>query len=67
MITLYIETNFFIDFAKNQDQKTEKLVYPQDPEATAILNIATPAICCILSLYLLEIDVILSHFTKVIK
>jgi hypothetical protein len=54
MITLYIETNFFIDFAKNQDQKTEKLVYPQDPEATAILNIATPAICCMESLSVLE-------------
>jgi hypothetical protein len=49
------------------NKKTEKLVYPQDPEATAILNIATPAICCMESLSVLESDVILSHFTKVIK
>ena len=54
MITLYIETNFFIDFAKNQDQKTEGLVHFQYPEATAILKIVTPAICCMESLSVLE-------------
>jgi hypothetical protein len=32
MITLYIETNFFIGFAKNQEQEAEELVYSTSPE-----------------------------------
>ncbi|WP_160289904.1 PIN domain-containing protein [Aphanizomenon flos-aquae] len=54
MITLYIETNFFIDFAKNQDQETENLVYSQNPEVTTRLKIITPAICCMEALSVLE-------------
>ncbi len=54
MITFYIETDFFIDFAKNQDQETENLVYSQNPEVTTRLKIITPAICCMESLSVLE-------------
>ena len=35
MLTLYIETNFFIDFAKNQDQKTKsKHIFKQIHETS---------------------------------
>lgn len=54
MITLYIETNFFIDFAKNQDQDTENLVYSQSSELTTRIRIVTPAICCMESLSVLK-------------
>jgi hypothetical protein len=54
MITLYIETNFFIDFAKKQDQETENLVNSQYPEVTTKIKIVTPAICCMESLSVLE-------------
>ncbi|MBD2566311.1 PIN domain-containing protein [Anabaena lutea] len=54
MITLYIETNFFIDFAKKQDQDTENLVNSQFPEVTTRIKIVTPAICCMESLSVLE-------------
>ncbi|WP_413171140.1 PIN domain-containing protein [Anabaena azotica] len=54
MITLYIETNFFIDFAKNQDQDTENLVNLQYPEVTTRIKIVIPAICCMESLSVLE-------------
>jgi hypothetical protein len=54
MITLYIETNFFINFAKNQDQETENLVNYQYSEAITRLKIVTPAICCMESLSVLE-------------
>ncbi|MBD2133235.1 DUF4935 domain-containing protein [Sphaerospermopsis sp. FACHB-1094] len=54
MITLYIETNFFIDFAKKQDQDTENLVNSQYPEVTTKIKIVTPAICCMESLSVLE-------------
>ncbi|AFZ59703.1 DUF4935 domain-containing protein [Anabaena cylindrica FACHB-243] len=54
MITLYIETNFFIDFAKNQDQDTENLVNLQYPEVTTRIKIVTPAICCMESLCVLK-------------
>jgi PIN domain len=54
MINLYIETNFFIDFAKNQDQNTGNLVYSQSPELTTRIKIVTPAICCMESLSVLK-------------
>lgn len=54
MITLYIETNFFIGFAKNQEQEAEELVYSTSPEKMSLIEIVTPAICCMESLSVLE-------------
>lgn len=52
MILLYIETNFFISFAKNQDKESQRLIEPQ--QNISNLKIATPAICCMESFSVLE-------------
>ncbi|MBE9197901.1 MULTISPECIES: PIN domain-containing protein [unclassified Nodularia (in: cyanobacteria)] len=53
MTTLYIETNFFISFAKNQDQNSRILIYPQELEEISNITIVTPAICYMESLSVL--------------
>ena len=54
MITLYIETNFFIGFAKNQDKEAEDLVSHPDTEKMSLIEIVTPSVCCMESLSVLE-------------
>ena len=55
MITLYIETNFFISFAKNQDQNYDDFVHFQYPnQISQKLKIITPSICCMESLSVLK-------------
>lgn len=54
MTTLYLETNFFIGFAKNQDKDSDVLIYPQINEQTSQITIVIPAICCMESLSVLE-------------
>jgi len=43
--TLYLETNFFIGFAKNQDKDSKLLIDPQEIEQIPQIKIVTPAIC----------------------
>lgn len=54
MITLYIETNFFITFAKNQDKDTDDLVDSKHPDKMSLIKISTPSICCMEALSVLE-------------
>lgn len=54
MITLYIETNFFITFAKNQDKDTDDLVDSKYPDKMSLIKISTPSICCMEALSVLE-------------
>lgn len=54
MITLYIETNFFIGFAKNQDEEAEELISHLASETISLTQIVSPAICCIEALSVLE-------------
>ncbi len=54
MITLYIETNFFITFAKNQDKDTDDLVDSKYPDKISLIKISTPSICCMEALSVLE-------------
>ncbi|BBD68231.1 hypothetical protein NIES4072_44570 [Nostoc commune NIES-4072] len=54
MITLYIETNFFIAFAKNQDKSSEDLVDSKFSDKMSLVKISTPSICCMESLSVLE-------------
>jgi hypothetical protein len=56
MITLYIETNFFIAFAKNQDREAENLVNPQSPDQMSLIKIVTPSVCCMESFSVLEVE-----------
>jgi len=57
MITLYIETNFLIGFAKNQDQESTELVRMiQDSgfPKTDSIKVLIPSICCMESFSVLE-------------
>ncbi|MEH2362799.1 hypothetical protein [Nostoc sp.] len=54
MTTLYLETNFFIGFAKNQDKDSQLLIYPQTSEQISQIKIVTPAICYMESLSVQE-------------
>jgi hypothetical protein len=57
MITLYLETNFLIGFAKNQDQKSTELVRMiQDSgfPKTDSIKVVIPSICCMESFSVLE-------------
>ncbi|MBG1271315.1 PIN domain-containing protein [Nostoc sp. WHI] len=54
MITLYIETNFFITFAKNQDKNSEDLVYSKFSDKMSLIKISTPSICYMESLSVLK-------------
>jgi hypothetical protein len=56
VITLYIETNFFIGFAKNQDKEAEELVSHLASELIGLnkLKIVSPTICCMEALSVLE-------------
>jgi len=54
VITLYIETNFFITFAKNQDKDTDDLVDSKYPDKISLIKISTPSICCMEALSVLE-------------
>lgn len=57
MITLYIETNFFIGFAKSQDEYSEKLVNNISPDKTTLIKIVTPSVCCMESLSVLNDEI----------
>jgi hypothetical protein len=54
VIRLYIETNFFIGFAKNQDKDSETLVNSQYIDESLIVKIVTPSVCCMEALSVLE-------------
>ncbi len=57
MITLYLETNFLIGFAKNQNQESTKLVKMiQDSgfPKTDSIKVVIPSICCMESFSVLE-------------
>lgn len=54
MITLYIETNFFIGFAKNQDKDSEDLVNYKFTGQMSLIKIVTPSVCCMESLSVLQ-------------
>ncbi|HLP92024.1 MAG TPA: PIN domain-containing protein [Nostocaceae cyanobacterium] len=56
MVTLYIETNFFMGFAKNQDQEAEDLVNTNLPGQMPEIKIVTPSVCCMESFSVLEIE-----------
>lgn len=57
MITLYIETNFFIGFAKSQDEDSEKLVNNTSLDRTTLIKIVTPSVCCMESLSVLNDEI----------
>ncbi|KZL47868.1 hypothetical protein A2T98_21080 [Nodularia spumigena CENA596] len=67
MITLYIETNFFIGFAKNQDKEAEELVSHLASELIGLnkLKIVSPTICCMEALSVLENERTKSNSFKV--
>lgn len=54
MTTLYLETNFFIGFAKNQDKDSRLLIFPPENSKISQIQIVTPAICYMESLSVLE-------------
>ena len=57
MITLYIETNFLIGFAKNQDQESTALVRMIQDSGfpnTDSIKVVIPSICCMESFSVLE-------------
>lgn len=57
MITLYIETNFFIGFAKSQDEDSEKLVNNISSDRSTLIKIVTPSVCCMESLSVLNDEI----------
>jgi hypothetical protein len=57
VITLYIETNFFIGFAKSQDEYSEKLVNNTSLDRTTLIKIVTPSVCCMESLSVLNDEI----------
>jgi len=57
VITLYIETNFFIGFAKSQDEDSEKLVTNISPDRNTLTKIVTPSMCCMESLSVLNHEI----------
>ncbi|HYW20001.1 MAG TPA: PIN domain-containing protein [Nodularia sp. (in: cyanobacteria)] len=54
MITVYIETNFFIAFAKNQDKESEELVIDRGSDPISSIKIVSPTICFMEALSVLE-------------
>lgn len=54
MLTLYIETNFFIAFAKNQDKESEQLLSDSASDTISSIKIVSPTICFMESLSVLE-------------
>ncbi|ABA22634.1 conserved hypothetical protein [Trichormus variabilis ATCC 29413] len=61
MITLYIETNFFIGFAKSQDKDSEKLVNNISPDRNTLIKIVTLSVCCMESLSVLNDEISISN------
>jgi hypothetical protein len=55
MIHLYIETNFLVGFAKNQDPEAETVIERvRTNQDTSTLQLAIPSFCCMESLSVLE-------------
>ncbi|MBW4555551.1 MAG: DUF4935 domain-containing protein [Trichormus sp. ATA11-4-KO1] len=54
MIILYIETNFFIAFAKNQDKESEQLLSDSSSDTISSIKIVSPTICFMEALSVLE-------------
>lgn len=52
MVFLYIETNFLVQFAKNQDQESEILI--NNSLSLESLKILIPSVCCMEALSVLE-------------
>lgn len=55
MISLYLETNFLIQYAKNQDKEAQILI--EESRSLQSLRIFTPSICCMESLSVLEDEI----------
>jgi hypothetical protein len=54
VITLYIETIFFITFAKNQDKESEQLLSDSGSNIISSIKIVSPTICFMEALSVLE-------------
>lgn len=54
MLKLYIETNFFIAFAKNKDKESEQLLSDSSSDKISSIKILSPTICCMEALSVLE-------------